>query len=221
MAWADDTWVLDASQHGLHQMLRQLSPHAWQTTGLDIRWEKCAYAQATGKRRQPPTVETSPTPTETEQYGPGMCLNVLGSHVQTGPHRSDKCSTATSDGRRGTQCKSSLLLLSVFPNFWLVFGDMVLDAAGARTGESATAPDVQKRIGALADAVRGCSDALQVDSHYGATASTRLPKCHDGRRICFVFGVATGRTHRKTCSSRRHTQRAACSGDPRVRHEAA
>lgn len=44
VAWADEAWVFDATQHGLHDMLRQVSPQAWMTIGLAIRVEKRAYS---------------------------------------------------------------------------------------------------------------------------------------------------------------------------------
>lgn len=40
VALADDTWVFDAPQHGLHGMLNQPSPNTLETTGLAIRCEK-------------------------------------------------------------------------------------------------------------------------------------------------------------------------------------
>lgn len=89
-AWADDTWVFDASQQGLHAMLTELSPHAWKTTGLAIRWTKCAYAQATGDPREPPTTESAPMRADMRQHGQGECFKVVGSHVLVGPQRSEE-----------------------------------------------------------------------------------------------------------------------------------
>lgn len=53
-AWADDTWVLDSTQLGLESMRQELRIAAQSQTGLVMRWEKCACAQATGPPRPPP-----------------------------------------------------------------------------------------------------------------------------------------------------------------------
>lgn len=44
IAWADDTWLLDATRAVLEGMLRGVAEVAKRQTGLVMRWEKCWVA---------------------------------------------------------------------------------------------------------------------------------------------------------------------------------
>lgn len=52
--------MFHASLQGLRDVLSQLGPHAWQTAGSAMRWEKCTYTQATGDRRDPSAEAIAP-----------------------------------------------------------------------------------------------------------------------------------------------------------------
>lgn len=84
-AWADDPRVFDACEDGLHTMLAGLSQHAWKTTGQAIRWEKCAYAQATGDPHGPPTPESVPMLAEMRHHGQGECPQRLAQQCTDWP----------------------------------------------------------------------------------------------------------------------------------------
>lgn len=97
VAWADDTWLLDATRAGLESMLRDVATRADLETGLVLRWDKCSVAEvvhrdARHKETEPP-LEEFPHLAQTSLVADGTCMRLLGAVVQVGHEYTDEWNT--------------------------------------------------------------------------------------------------------------------------------
>lgn len=89
VAWADDTWLLDATRAGLEEMLRDVATRAEVETGLIPRWDKCWVAEVMHRGASPaaeqPPLTAFPLLSKTSIVADSTCSRLLGAVVQSRP----------------------------------------------------------------------------------------------------------------------------------------